>query len=293
MEILDIVSFLAVVQSGSITAAANSQYITQSALSRRIKHLEVELGLELFERGKGFRSVQLSSQGEVFVHIAKKWIELWNETKSITTRSAKIQVRISAMGSIQYHLMMPCYQRLLELYPNLDLNISGQHPPAAYNMVKHNELDAAFVGWPQFSEAVRFFPVLSEKLLIVSRGDYPEKLSPQYLDPLKEIRFTWTPECESWRSYWCGSTVPRIILDDFRLLKPMMGPGSWCVIPATAAVELLNSPGFVCHSISNPPPERKIYCITSKNNIVPAWIPALIDIMRGYVEGNKNVTLLS
>lgn len=292
MEISDIELFLAVVHFGNITAAAESKYITQSSLSRRIKHLENELGYELFDRGKGFRSVQLSLQGEAFVHVANRWLELWNDAKSMTSQALKVQARISAMGSIQYHLMMPCYKQLLELYPNLDLNVSGQHPPNAYDMIKRNELDAAFVGWTQFSEAVHFIPVLDEELLVISSGVYPERLDPQDLDPFKEVRFAWTPECESWRSYWFGNVIPRIMLDDFRLLQPMMSQDSWCIVPATAAAELLHIPGFVCHSLSNPPPSRKIYCITGKNNIVPPWIPALIDLMRRRVRDNPHVTLL-
>ena len=37
-------SFLAVVQAGSLSAAAKNLYITQPALSRRIQSLEQELG---------------------------------------------------------------------------------------------------------------------------------------------------------------------------------------------------------------------------------------------------------
>ena len=50
MNIHDIEAFVAVVESGSITAAASRLHITQPAISRRIKNLEDRLGVVLLER---------------------------------------------------------------------------------------------------------------------------------------------------------------------------------------------------------------------------------------------------
>ena len=51
MELRELKYFLAVAQTGSISAAADSLYITQPSLSRQMKNLEAEAGGELFERG--------------------------------------------------------------------------------------------------------------------------------------------------------------------------------------------------------------------------------------------------
>ena len=46
-------AFLAVLQYGSISAAAERLFITQPAMSHRMKSMEEELGYSLFERGRG------------------------------------------------------------------------------------------------------------------------------------------------------------------------------------------------------------------------------------------------
>ena len=59
----EIEAFLTIVRTGSISAAAEVLYVTQPALSRRIRALEQELGYQLFIRKKGLRNVGLTAEG--------------------------------------------------------------------------------------------------------------------------------------------------------------------------------------------------------------------------------------
>lgn len=63
MTELEIDAFLNVIKYGSITKAAEVLYISQPALSRRIKSLENELQYKLFIRQKGVRNIELTPQG--------------------------------------------------------------------------------------------------------------------------------------------------------------------------------------------------------------------------------------
>lgn len=64
--------FLAVVDAGTVTAAAESMHVAQPALSRQIKTLERELKLELFET-QGNRLI-LTHAGHAFVPAARRLI---------------------------------------------------------------------------------------------------------------------------------------------------------------------------------------------------------------------------
>ena len=46
----DMEAFLSILRNGSITAAADALFITQPALSRKLKSLEQELGVRLWRR---------------------------------------------------------------------------------------------------------------------------------------------------------------------------------------------------------------------------------------------------
>ena len=72
----EIEAFLETVRQGSISAAAESFFITQPALSRRISILEEELGYILFHRRKGSRNVELTEEGKAFLPIVRKIVNL-------------------------------------------------------------------------------------------------------------------------------------------------------------------------------------------------------------------------
>ncbi len=68
--------FLAVVDTGSFTKAAEKVRRTQSAITQQISNLEKTLGRKLFQRGK---TLSLTKDGEVFLSYAHKIFGLYRE----------------------------------------------------------------------------------------------------------------------------------------------------------------------------------------------------------------------
>jgi LysR family transcriptional regulator, transcription activator of glutamate synthase operon len=73
MDLRQIQYFLAIVEHGSFTEAANYYFISQSSLSKKIIVLEEELGVTLFDRSK--RNVSLTEAGEAFLIHAQQMAE--------------------------------------------------------------------------------------------------------------------------------------------------------------------------------------------------------------------------
>ena len=58
MNNTDMETFWAVLEHGTLTAAAEALFITQPTLTNRIQSLEAEVGAQLFHRGKGIRHIE-------------------------------------------------------------------------------------------------------------------------------------------------------------------------------------------------------------------------------------------
>ena len=69
MQLRTLGYFLAVSDAGSVTAAARAVHVTQPSLSRQLRQLEHDLGVDLFDRRDG--RLSLSAAGRAFLPVAR------------------------------------------------------------------------------------------------------------------------------------------------------------------------------------------------------------------------------
>lgn len=104
-------SFLAVAQTGSITAAADRVSLSQSAASLQIRRLEEQLGCELLVRGP--RGVTLTVHGEALVTYARRMLELNREVVGlIVGKNTTNPIRIGC----PYEVVLPLASRAIRTF---------------------------------------------------------------------------------------------------------------------------------------------------------------------------------
>ena len=79
MNLHDLEAFLAISEEGSITKAAQKLHISQPALTRQLKALEEEFGVQLAVRGS--RQTDLTKAGRLLRHRAQEMLQLAEKTK--------------------------------------------------------------------------------------------------------------------------------------------------------------------------------------------------------------------
>ena len=120
MQIKQLRSFLAVADTGSVTATAEQLNMTQSGISRQIATLEDELGFPLFDRVRG--RLILNRRGIAFRRHVRKSVDsmdhLPRAAKAIADGVVN-RVSVVATSSIIHGLLPPAITRYVAEWPGL------------------------------------------------------------------------------------------------------------------------------------------------------------------------------
>ena len=185
MTNLDIETFWAVVHHGTMTAAAESLYITQPTLSMRIRALEERVGTPLFVRGKGQRHIALTEAGQKFLTLAQRWQQLLAETDSLAELGQREYLRIAATYTTNQYILPPVYKRFLAQGLPVSLWIHTLRDVDSAQLLLQHELDFAFIDSNTvFDDRLTVRPAFREPFLLLSPPDspYSEEVETSSLD---------------------------------------------------------------------------------------------------------------
>ena len=85
MNITAIRIFLEIVNTHSLSKAAENLYLSQSTVSHHLKAMEAELHSQLIVRHQGQRTIHLTPKGESFLPLAERWLSLFKDTQALQT----------------------------------------------------------------------------------------------------------------------------------------------------------------------------------------------------------------
>lgn len=116
--------FVAVGRSMSVTRAAESLCLTQSAVSRQVQALEQRLGVKLFRRGH--RSLAFTAEGERLFRSADLALQqLQAAVMSVTARTDARPVTLSASIGVTSLWLLPQLGSFQRQHPAVDLRVAA------------------------------------------------------------------------------------------------------------------------------------------------------------------------
>ena len=132
-NLVGLCAFDIVAQHGNFTGAAEALGISQSAISQRIKALEVELGVVLFKREH--RGVSLTLEGMRLLNVVRPAMkQLGTSVNSLLERKLKPRVRVSADFAFSTFWLLPRLPQLRsELGEEIEIQILASQAPPAEN----------------------------------------------------------------------------------------------------------------------------------------------------------------
>lgn len=120
----EMLTFIRVVETGSLSAAAERLNIAKSAVSRRIADLEARLGVQLLHRTT--RRINLTESGRQFYQRSQRILADLDETEQlISSEHANLRgtIRIAAPLSFGILHLSPVLDEFLKLHPELNFDL--------------------------------------------------------------------------------------------------------------------------------------------------------------------------
>ncbi|WP_315708622.1 LysR family transcriptional regulator [Brenneria uluponensis] len=118
-------AFVVVVDSGSITAAAEQLGQTTSGISRALSRLEHKLDITLIHRTT--RRLSLSEEGQLFLQQARdviQAVEYAEEQMALRREQPSGRLRINAAASFMQHVIVPLIPEFRRRYPQIVLELN-------------------------------------------------------------------------------------------------------------------------------------------------------------------------
>jgi DNA-binding transcriptional LysR family regulator len=159
--------FMAVVEQGSLTRAAQSLGCTQSAVSHSIDSLEQELGFSLLKRGRG--GVYLTSEGERMMGAVRNLLnsaEQLNQTASSIRGLESGTVRIGTFTSVAVHWLPPILKEFQRDFPKVDIKLLNGDYHDVEQWLGEGSVDIGFVNVPNPVDC-QCIPLMEDRLLAI------------------------------------------------------------------------------------------------------------------------------
>ncbi|WP_433748012.1 cidABC operon transcriptional activator CidR [Falsibacillus pallidus] len=174
MDIKHLQYFIEVANFNSFSRAAENLFITQPTISKMIKNLETELGIELFERSR--KQLTLTDAGKIILEQAKlidtAFKNLETELDNLTGLK-KGHIRIGLPPIFNAHFFLKIVGKYHEMYPGITFQLVEDGSKKIEDDVSNNLLDAGVIVLPTKNDLFDHFAFMEEDLKLIIHPSHP------------------------------------------------------------------------------------------------------------------------
>ncbi len=195
MKLHHLRNVVAIVERGSLRAAAKHLGLAQPAISRSIRELEQELGVVLFERNKF--GMTLTAAGEIFVRRARGMQAEMERTLDEIEQfkgADRGSIAVAFSGATLLALLPAIISRFHERFPNTRLKIVERTLPMVETELRDGLVDLYYgpVGDGFKDPALTVALLFENRRIIVGRRDHPLRFA-HTLEELAGAGWVTTP----------------------------------------------------------------------------------------------------
>ncbi len=174
MDIKEMEYFVEVCRHNSILKASQKLYITQQALSKSMKKLEITLGVELFARSAN--SISLTQEGEYLYEKVLVELERHHFFCQDLEERFKIKETVLRLGLVPGALRALGAEILMGFFEKnkgVKLEITETYDKLCEQMIREHKLDIAISTKPIKESELKYTKIKREPLYVIANSEFP------------------------------------------------------------------------------------------------------------------------
>jgi LysR family glycine cleavage system transcriptional activator len=159
-----LVAFVAAAEHGSFTRAADQLNLSQGAISRQVRDIEIHLGVRLFERVR--QRIMLTDAGRLYLPQVKKLLrDLADAGSSVQSLSSNTSLNIVALPTFAGFWLVPRLSLFQKQNPAITIHVTTWQPPIDYS---HAPFDAAVLHTESYWPGTISYHLFDEDMVVVA-----------------------------------------------------------------------------------------------------------------------------
>ena len=260
-------TFLAVMETGTITGAAQCLHVTQATVSKRVGALEDELGYALIERRRGMRAVSLTARGEEFEPLARQWKGVERDMRALHEGGERAQLTVATVDSVGAFALRAAFRSFVEHHRGVKFGIEIHHSDEVSELVERRMADLGFAFAPAPYGDLLSKPIYREEMRVLApaASGRPDAIDPADLDPRHEIHLRLGAAYEGWYERFWPQGRYRVHIAPASLVPDYLDePKMWAIVPESVARSMAERYGYRVHALTVGTPSLLCYQIQAR-----------------------------
>src|SRR5436305_8248169 len=173
MDLFQLQTFMAVVQEGSFSRAAQKLHRSQPAISQTIRKLEEELGEALLDRSS--RDGTLTDAGQVVYDYAQKMVNLRTEAQGALTELRQLYRGKLSIAANEFTCLylLPVLDEFRRLYPRVKITVQRSLASHISSELLNHNVEFGVLGFRPEEPELRSIAVYRDELAFVVPKRHP------------------------------------------------------------------------------------------------------------------------
>ena len=269
MQLAQVEGFVEVARRGNLSRAAETLFVTQPALTARLRALEAEVGVPLFRRGR--RGMTLTDAGRAFLPHAERALRSLRDGAAIVGQLPIAEALVlGAAPAISTYTLPELLVRFTASRPDIRLVVRTGHSEEILDQVVRGDLDVGLIRAIHHPD-IESLTVLEDELVLVANPEHPlarrRRIAPSQVADARLILFDRTSSFYDLTRtlFRQAGSPPRGVLelDHIDAAKRMVLAGLGVALLPRSAVgdELAAGELRAIEIVGSPPIERRIVAV--------------------------------